>query len=335
MAGISYSLPSSTFTVKEALPGPWTDMEMRVPIRGGGTEDTGDTTWVAVKTERWCTDEDGVVLKTVTVESNPLDKLVIHVWAEDSEVLGSDGGEGGTEDAGAVAGKVGFMWGGGGAGGRVVVEVRLRTSDTNIVCKPVPTSAPTAAPSAAPTGAPTAAPTDAPPSAPTGAPTDAPTSAPTGAPTPVETAAPSAASTEPPTASPTASPTLGVTTAPTVTATEAATEDPEVIGCVANCSSEPETCGAFWAMIGEGGCANDCSEEVLVEFAGHNGCALTPPAEVVVVTVPAEMSVEIAEVPAAGSSAMKVRTPTQRQQLFSCSYSQLFTGARRRPGDDY
>jgi hypothetical protein len=70
-------------------------------------------------------------------------------------------------------------------------------------------------------------------------------------------------------------------------------------------------------MIGEGGCANDCSEEVLAEFAGYNGCALTPPAKVVVVTVPAEMTVEIAEVPAAGSSAMKVRRSILLSNFFS------------------
>jgi hypothetical protein len=105
--------------------------------------------------------------------------------------------------------------------------------------------------------------------------------------------------------------------------------DAQEPSCIADCTSEPATCSDFWAFIGEGGCAHGCSDQLIAEFAEHAGCPLALPAEVVVVTVPAEMTVEIAEVPAAGSSEMKVR----RNTIFSASPSPpnpLFTGARRR-----
>jgi len=80
IAGISYSIPDSTFTVCEHLPETWTYVETRVPIVLDG-----EVKWVSVKTTR--RQRAGRVVKTVAVRGCPLKRLIIEPWLEDREVI--------------------------------------------------------------------------------------------------------------------------------------------------------------------------------------------------------------------------------------------------------
>ena len=80
MGGLKYSVPDNSFTFSDNLPLEWDFMEFHVPVMKGS-----NVTWVKARSERKV--EEGVVQKTVNVESNPFEKLIIQPWMEDSEVV--------------------------------------------------------------------------------------------------------------------------------------------------------------------------------------------------------------------------------------------------------
>ena len=64
------------------LPLDWSFMEFRVPVLDSMRE---GVTWVRARAERR-QEEDGVVVKSVTVENNPFGKLFLQPWLEDKTV---------------------------------------------------------------------------------------------------------------------------------------------------------------------------------------------------------------------------------------------------------
>ena len=80
IAGVSYSIPDSTFTVCEHLPEKWSYVETRIPIVLAGA-----TKWVSVRTTRQ--QQAGRVEKNLAVRGCPLKRLVIAPWLEDREVI--------------------------------------------------------------------------------------------------------------------------------------------------------------------------------------------------------------------------------------------------------
>ena len=80
MAGLSYSIPQSTLTVCDNMPEEWTSMEVRIPMKVGGT-----MRWPRVMYQR---EENGnTVRKTISVSGNPLARLRIRPWLEEGTVL--------------------------------------------------------------------------------------------------------------------------------------------------------------------------------------------------------------------------------------------------------
>ena len=84
VGGFLVSIGNSTFTQADALPQEWSFMEWRMPIQASSAIDTN---WVLVKEERFCSGESSVHTKQITVESNPLDELVLSPWTEGATVL--------------------------------------------------------------------------------------------------------------------------------------------------------------------------------------------------------------------------------------------------------
>ena len=75
LAGISYSMLDSTFTVSEHLPESWDFVETMVPV----VKDQA-THWIRVKTER--TQKNNEIIKTITVNGNIQNNLIIEPWLE-------------------------------------------------------------------------------------------------------------------------------------------------------------------------------------------------------------------------------------------------------------
>jgi len=85
MAGLEYSIPQSTLTVRDNMPEQWNWMELRVPMKVGGK-----TRWPRVVYRRR---QDGdVVRKTISVSGNPLATLRIEPWLEEGNVLSAPQG---------------------------------------------------------------------------------------------------------------------------------------------------------------------------------------------------------------------------------------------------
>jgi hypothetical protein len=85
LAGINYSIPENTFTVRDHLPDEWDFIETYTPVVLDGK-----TNWTRVKVEREKT-SDSLFNKCVSVENCVLDKLNIEPWPEDREVVKAEG----------------------------------------------------------------------------------------------------------------------------------------------------------------------------------------------------------------------------------------------------
>lgn len=90
IGGLRHSVDEDTFTFADNLPTNWTFMEFRVPVvkRHGAA-----VTWVKARAERKC--QGGKVIKTVTVEGNPFQRLRVQPWAEGGTVVASSPSGGG------------------------------------------------------------------------------------------------------------------------------------------------------------------------------------------------------------------------------------------------
>ena len=82
LAGISYSMLDSTFTVSEHLPESWDFVETKVPV----VKDQA-THWIRVKTER--TQKNNEIIKTITVNGNIQNNLIIEPWLEQKFLVSS------------------------------------------------------------------------------------------------------------------------------------------------------------------------------------------------------------------------------------------------------
>jgi len=80
LAGLSYSLPKQTLSVREAMPAEWDWMEIEVPI----LKKTGST---KIRIERQ--KRNGSQKKSITVENCPL-KVKLELWTEEKKVVSSD-----------------------------------------------------------------------------------------------------------------------------------------------------------------------------------------------------------------------------------------------------
>ncbi|HUS90625.1 MAG TPA: PA14 domain-containing protein [Phycisphaerae bacterium] len=83
LAGVRYSLPDSSLTVRDHLPDSWQYAETRTPIVLDGR-----THWARVRVDR--TVRDGRAAKRIEVEGCPLRTVIIEPWLEDRELLSSD-----------------------------------------------------------------------------------------------------------------------------------------------------------------------------------------------------------------------------------------------------
>ena len=79
-AGISYSLPDQTLSVRESMPTAWDWMEVEIPI----LKKTGRT---KIRVERQ--NKNGGLNKRITVENCPL-KVKLELWSEDKKVVSPD-----------------------------------------------------------------------------------------------------------------------------------------------------------------------------------------------------------------------------------------------------
>jgi hypothetical protein len=92
IAGLDYSIPKDTLTVRDSMPQEWGSMELRIPMTI-----KGKTHWPAVRYERIKTGK--VIGKTISVTGNPLANLKIKPWLEEGSVVsappgGSNKGQG-------------------------------------------------------------------------------------------------------------------------------------------------------------------------------------------------------------------------------------------------
>jgi len=83
LAGVRYSVPDGTFTVRDHLPDAWRYVEVCVPVVLNG-----ETTWTRVRVDRAAA-SPGRFEKTFTIEDCPLRTLIIHPWLEDRACLES------------------------------------------------------------------------------------------------------------------------------------------------------------------------------------------------------------------------------------------------------
>ncbi len=82
LAGVQYSIPDQTFTVREHMPETWDFLDVQVPIA-----QNDDVDWVQVRVEQRQTKRG--VRKSVSVKNNPLRKLVIEPWLADRDIVSS------------------------------------------------------------------------------------------------------------------------------------------------------------------------------------------------------------------------------------------------------
>jgi hypothetical protein len=87
MAGLNYSIPDDTFTVRDTMPGEWTFMETMVPVTR-----KGKTHWVRTRIDR-SDGPDGTVTKQVRVQGNPLGTLRLEPWLEEKALEKADPGQ--------------------------------------------------------------------------------------------------------------------------------------------------------------------------------------------------------------------------------------------------
>ena len=80
LAGLSYSLPNQTLSVREAMPAAWDWMELEVPI----DEKTGRT---KIRIERQS--KRGGLRKSILVQNCPL-KVKLELWTEEKKVVSKD-----------------------------------------------------------------------------------------------------------------------------------------------------------------------------------------------------------------------------------------------------
>ena len=80
LAGLSYSLPDQTLSVRESMPSAWDWMEFEIPI----LDKTGRT---KIRIERQ--NKNGGLNKRIIVENCPL-KVKLELWPEEKKVVSSD-----------------------------------------------------------------------------------------------------------------------------------------------------------------------------------------------------------------------------------------------------
>lgn len=80
MAGIEYSVPDSTLTVRDTMPEQWDSMEVRFPVDIEGTRHWPCVAYRRKKTERG-------VAKAIVVEESPFQQADIRVWLEEGQLL--------------------------------------------------------------------------------------------------------------------------------------------------------------------------------------------------------------------------------------------------------
>jgi len=85
VGGFSYSISGSEFIQKGSLPTEWKFMEWRIPIRL--SPESTDVHWVLVREDRHCTLVENEWIKTIHVQSNPLDLLMVEPWTEEAQVI--------------------------------------------------------------------------------------------------------------------------------------------------------------------------------------------------------------------------------------------------------
>ena len=79
MAGLEYSIPQSTLTVRDCMPEAWSSMEVRIPMTADGK-----TYWPRVLYQR--DERDGLVQKTISVSGSPLTRMEIQPWLEEGTI---------------------------------------------------------------------------------------------------------------------------------------------------------------------------------------------------------------------------------------------------------
>jgi len=148
VGGFSYSIKNSTFVQKDSLPSEWSYMEWRMPVRT--SPDSSEIHWVLTRVDRYCTSVEGEWIKSITVESNPLETLTLNPWTEEAIILDSEATAtlpGGTiisvptENIGSD--RLGFTFTGDAAKSRISISLRLRASaNTNTASVTCATVAP-------------------------------------------------------------------------------------------------------------------------------------------------------------------------------------------------
>merc|ERR1712003_90251 len=139
---------NSTFVQKDSLPSEWSYMEWRMPVRT--SPDSSEIHWVLTRVDRYCTSVEGEWIKSITVESNPLETLTLNPWTEEAIILDSEATAtlpGGTiisvptENIGSD--RLGFTFTGDAAKSRISISLRLRASaNTNTASVTCATVAP-------------------------------------------------------------------------------------------------------------------------------------------------------------------------------------------------
>ncbi|MBT3201463.1 MAG: hypothetical protein HN350_16300 [Phycisphaerales bacterium] len=85
IAGLDYSIPNGTLTIRDSMPEEWSSMELRVPMTV-----KGKMHWPIVKYARKKTGD--TVAKTISVTGNPLANLKVKPWLEEGAVLSAPQG---------------------------------------------------------------------------------------------------------------------------------------------------------------------------------------------------------------------------------------------------
>jgi len=112
IAGLDYSIPGDTFTIRDTMPEDWSYMETMVPVTVNAR-----TSWVRTRIER---DDrpDGTVEKRITVRGNPLGTLRVQPWMEEKSM--AEATQGHEND---LPGRVGYTFTG---KAEAAVSIRLR-----------------------------------------------------------------------------------------------------------------------------------------------------------------------------------------------------------------
>ncbi len=85
IAGLNYSIPKDTLTIRDSMPEEWSSMELRPPMTV-----SGKTHWPIVRYRR--AKAGAAVAKTVSVTGNPLANLKIQPWLEEGSVVNAPQG---------------------------------------------------------------------------------------------------------------------------------------------------------------------------------------------------------------------------------------------------